>query len=295
MRTVGQYLFDLRHGQAPTRLRSHRSSEYHIVGCYSFHRYTKVETCRRSKRPSGLGRRQLTCLAHGAHGQKRDNTGHSCCGTLIDHSHGHHDDANAVVKVVRRMLGSLGLLKVASYLEHDKLCAIAKISFFAAASLLQWSYSSSYNTCNVMVDQQKTANLCTMAVYFLAGIPAAISLLLDILSLKIDTHVLMNLAVIGTLVAGLPLEGALLLVLFQTSHAVEHMLTDRAQGSLEALFDSIPDHADLLQMKDDGSPDLSSIRNLPVDKVDIGDVMLVKPGSQVCKSFFSVNSCIDIK
>ena len=33
------------------------------------------------------------------------------------------------------------------------------------------------------------------------------------------------------------MQGALLLVLFQVSHTVEHMLTSRATGDLRALFE----------------------------------------------------------
>ena len=124
------------------------------------------------------------------------------------------------------------------------------------------------------------SDACTALVYVFAGLPAAMALLLDVVSLHIDTHVLMNLAVIGTLVAGLPLEGALLLVLFQTSHTVEHMLTEKAQGSLKTLFDSIPDHADVVQLKEDGSPDLLTLNQVDCKDVRVGqgsgDVWLVE-------------------
>lgn len=43
-------------------------------------------------------------------------------------------------------------------------------------------------------------------VYALAGIPAAVDLTYDLASLHVDTHVLMTLAVLGTLVIGSALE-----------------------------------------------------------------------------------------
>jgi cation transport ATPase len=175
----------------------------------------------------------------------------------------------------------LGILKFASYLEHSRLSSIAKIVFFIAASMFQWSYMKAPEAVNAVLLRQLSV-ACTLCVYFFAGIPAAFSLLLDLASLKIDTHVLMNLAVVGTLVAGLPLEGALLLVLFQTSHAVEHMLTDKAQGSLKALFDSIPNHADVVDIGEDGQIDLSSTRHVRTSDVKVGETILVKPGCQVC-------------
>ncbi len=84
------------------------------------------------------------------------------------------------------------------------------------------------------------------------------------------------------LATALTLQGALLLVLFQTSHVVEHFLTDRAQGSLSALFDSIPKSATLVEMREDGTPDMASARSVRAAKVAVGQFMLVKPGQQVC-------------
>jgi heavy metal translocating P-type ATPase len=121
----------------------------------------------------------------------------------------------------------------------------------------------------------------TAGVFFFAGAPAAVNLALDLSALRIDTHVLMNLAVIGTLVTGFPLEGALLLVLFQTSHAVEHLLTAKAQGNLQALYDAIPDHADIVQLDAVGAPLIESAQRVIATQVALGDIMLVKPGTQV--------------
>lgn len=76
-------------------------------------------------------------------------------------------------------------------------------------------------------------------------------------------------------------QGALLLVLFQVSHTVEHQLTDRAQGSLETLFDSIPESATLVELDKAGEPDMDRQRQVKAADVRIGQTMLVKPGEQV--------------
>lgn len=126
------------------------------------------------------------------------------------------------------------------------------------------------------------SSVATLGVYIFAGIPAAIDLLYDVTALRIDTHVLMNLAVVGTLVTGLPLEGALLLVLFQSSHAVEHLLTNRAQGSLKSLYSAMPEHANVVsQLNHDGSPVMTSIQRLLAVDVPAGSTILTKPGEQV--------------
>ena len=184
--------------------------------------------------------------------------------------------------VLRRVLRVTGLQGIGKWLEQSRVSSVAKISFFVAATVFSVYHSRATGlSAQSLATAKAASDVCTAMVYVFAGFPAAMSLLLDVVAMRIDTHVLMNLAVIGTLVAGLPLEGALLLVLFQTSHAVEHMLTDKAQGSLKTLFDSIPDHADIIELKEDGSPDMSTMRHAECTDVHVGDVVLVKPGCQV--------------
>ena len=48
-------------------------------------------------------------------------------------------------------------------------------------------------------------------------------------------------------------QGALLLVLFQTSHVVEHLLTHKAQGNLLALYDAMPTSASLVSLNPGGA------------------------------------------
>lgn len=76
-------------------------------------------------------------------------------------------------------------------------------------------------------------------------------------------------------------QGALLLVLFQVSHTVEHVLTKRAQGNLKNLFDRVPDEAVLVELDQDGTPVISDARNVPASQVVPGNNMLVRPGQQV--------------
>ena len=78
------------------------------------------------------------------------------------------------------------------------------------------------------------------------------------------------------------LQGALLLVLFQTSHTLEHLLTHRAQGNLAELYDTIPTSAVLVQVGGPGgAPELGSARQVVAGEVAVGNHMLVKPGEQV--------------
>lgn len=76
-------------------------------------------------------------------------------------------------------------------------------------------------------------------------------------------------------------QGALLMVLFQVSHTVEHRLTQRASGSLVSLLDRMPQGAHKLEVHDDGQPDMSSLHMVPASDMQPGQFLLVRPGEQV--------------
>jgi len=77
-------------------------------------------------------------------------------------------------------------------------------------------------------------------------------------------------------------QGALLLVLFHTSHAVEHALTARARGGLGSLAAQVPAVATVVDAPPGGGePDLATARTLAAADVAVGQLMLVRPGEQV--------------
>ena len=103
----------------------------------------------------------------------------------------------------------------------------------------------------------------------------------ELAALKLNIHVLTTVAVFGTVALGCALEGALLLVLFATAHAVEERLTRHAQGDLRALWASVPASAALVPMRPDGSPDLAAATRVACDAVPVGAHVLVLAGQQV--------------
>ena len=70
-------------------------------------------------------------------------------------------------------------------------------------------------------------------------------------------------------------------MLFQVSHTVEHVLTERARGNLRSLFDRIPDRAVVVQLDAQGSPAIAGAQEVPAAEVAVGSNMLVRPGQQV--------------
>lgn len=76
------------------------------------------------------------------------------------------------------------------------------------------------------------------------------------------------------------LQGAWLLVLFDASHAIEHNVTRRAQGSMASLQES-PQSAWLMATAPDGSPAGGELQRIDRNDVRLGDLIYVKAGEQV--------------
>lgn len=80
-------------------------------------------------------------------------------------------------------------------------------------------------------------------VYFLSGAPALIAAIDDLKSLEINIDILMTLAAFLAVAIGSGLEGALLLVLFELSHGMEHAVSDKARSALHNLNNIAPKFA----------------------------------------------------
>uniref|UniRef100_A0A383V263 P-type ATPase A domain-containing protein n=1 Tax=Tetradesmus obliquus TaxID=3088 RepID=A0A383V263_TETOB len=117
--------------------------------------------------------------------------------------------------------------------------------------------------------------------YLFSGVPQLAETVGAAAAGKVDTHVLMSLSVIGTLYMGMAQEGALLLLLFRVSHLLEDRLTERAAGSLQRLFDSVPDTASMVEVDDGGAPRVATTQQVPAESVALGQHVLVRPGEQV--------------
>lgn len=111
-------------------------------------------------------------------------------------------------------------------------------------------------------------------VYFLCGTPALIGALKDISNKILNIDILMTLAAFVALLMGSPFEGALLLVLFELSGAMEEAVLFKTQSALFALKELKPKRG--LVLKDDGSVIERAITDIPV-----GSKILVPPGEIV--------------
>lgn len=90
----------------------------------------------------------------------------------------------------------------------------------------------------------------------------------------LDVDLLMVVAAIGAAAIGQVTDGALLIVIFATSGALEALATARTEDSVRGLLDLAPDTATLLSSAGDEHV-------VPVADLQVGDVLLVRPGERI--------------
>jgi len=112
-----------------------------------------------------------------------------------------------------------------------------------------------------------------VAVAVVAGIGVARDALATLRARRFDVDVLMLGAAGGAAAIGHWSDAALLLVLFSLGHALEHHAMGRARRSIEALGHLVPDVAHLR------TPD--GVIDVPVDDLQVGDVIVVRPHERV--------------
>ena len=90
----------------------------------------------------------------------------------------------------------------------------------------------------------------------------------------LDVDLLMVLAALGAAVIGQALDGALLIVIFATSGALEAVATARTADSVRGLLDLSPTTA--TRIGDDGVE-----KTVPTEQLAIGDTILIRPGERI--------------
>jgi heavy metal translocating P-type ATPase len=90
----------------------------------------------------------------------------------------------------------------------------------------------------------------------------------------LDVDLLMIVAALGAAAIGQVTDGALLIVIFATSGALEALATARTQDSVRGLLDLAPDTA--TRLLGDGSEE-----TVPTGALAVGDTVLVRPGERI--------------
>ncbi|MFB7299229.1 heavy metal translocating P-type ATPase [Streptomyces rubiginosohelvolus] len=112
------------------------------------------------------------------------------------------------------------------------------------------------------------------AAYITGGWEPAWAGLTALREKTLDVDLLMIVAAIGAASIGQVMDGALLIVIFATSGALEALATARTQDAVRGLLDLAP--ATATRQSDDGSEESVATEDLVV-----GDIILIRPGERV--------------
>ena len=119
---------------------------------------------------------------------------------------------------------------------------------------------------------EEVALLFYILSYAAGGYQIALHAIPGLFKGQFDTDILMLAAAGGAAVLGAWAEGAFLLFLFGLGHAGEHYALDRARKAVDSLGDLMPKTAHL-RLGD-------QIVERPVEQIQVGDVVLVRPGDR---------------
>lgn len=105
------------------------------------------------------------------------------------------------------------------------------------------------------------------------GYKTARSALYGFKKLNFDMNVLMTVAVVGAAAIGAWVEASLVVIFFSLSNTLSVYTLEKARNSIKALMDLAPSEATIIR---DGQE-----KRLDVEEVQIGDIMMVKPGEKL--------------
>ncbi|WP_461533050.1 heavy metal translocating P-type ATPase [Sinomicrobium sp.] len=123
------------------------------------------------------------------------------------------------------------------------------------------------------VPQSDYALYCCISAYFFGGYFALKEAIEKIIRGGFEIDFLMIVAAVGAAVIGKWTEGALLLFLFSLGHALEHYAMNKARNSIKALGNLSPKKA-VVKRND-------TIEEIPIEQLEIGDIIIVKPNSRI--------------
>ena len=128
-------------------------------------------------------------------------------------------------------------------------------------------------------------HLLTRALYILAIIIGGFDLFKegfsDLIKLDFSMESLMTIAIIGAAFIGEWAEGSIVVILFAISEALERFSMDKARQSIRSLMDIAPKEALIRR---------NNVEQLvSVDKIDIDDIMIIKPGQKIAMDGLVIN------
>ena len=122
--------------------------------------------------------------------------------------------------------------------------------------------------------------------YVLGGYFITIDAAKEIRHGRFEIDFLMIAAAVGAAYIGSWVEGSLLLFLFSLGHALEHYAMNKAEKSIKALGNLSPKIA-LLKKGDE-------LEGIPIEQLQINDVIVVKPNTKIAADGVVVNGCSSV-
>lgn len=122
-------------------------------------------------------------------------------------------------------------------------------------------------------DNSALSTMAYAASILIGGHSLFIKGLRSLAKLNFNMNTLMTIAIAGAAAIGEWLEGATVVILFAVSEALESFSMEKARRSIRALMDIAPKEALVLR----NGKSLS----VPVEDIEVGDVMIVKPGQKI--------------
>lgn len=137
----------------------------------------------------------------------------------------------------------------------------------AALLLIAWILSDRYGEEGLLPISLYAASI------IIGGFTLFIKGLRNLVALRFDMNTLMTVAILGATAIGEWGEGATVVFLFAISEALETYSMEKARQSISSLMDIAPKEATVRRNGQE--------MQIPVDDIQIGDIMLVKPGQKL--------------
>lgn len=130
-----------------------------------------------------------------------------------------------------------------------------------------------YLLSSVYGEEELIPGLMFGAAIIIGGFELFLKGIKNLFRLQFDMNTLMTVAIIGAAAIGEWSEGAIVVVLFAISEALERYSMHKARQSIRSLMDIAPKEALVRR----GSTELM----VDVDDIQVGDIMIVKPGQKL--------------
>ena len=142
-----------------------------------------------------------------------------------------------------------------------------KVYISAVLLVISWFLGKQYGEEHIF------ATIGYAAAILIGGYSLFIKGFKNLVRLNFDMNTLMTVAILGAAAIGEWGEGATVVILFAISEALERYSMDKARQSIESLMDIAPKEALIRR----GNEEMM----VPVDDIQVGDIMIVKPGQKL--------------